>query len=166
MQRQSKFLALTAFIAFLSSVCYGATITGTVKGADGAAVTGTFVQAQNTKTKMTFIALSDSQGHYRGRMCRPGTTGSRPGPSATAPIRDRDQPDRRSEYFRGHRADKKPGAMERDFGLSGEQAVACFARKGKIFANCFTCHAFQTRMASVRRDQDGWKDRVAFMRRP
>ena len=38
--------------------------------------------------------------------------------------------------------------------------------KGKdlIVDNCSICHAFQSRMASVRRDADGWKDRVEFMR--
>ena len=52
-------------IAFLGSVCPGATVTGTVKGPDGAPFQGAFVEAQNTKTKMTLIVLSDSQGHYR-----------------------------------------------------------------------------------------------------
>jgi streptogramin lyase len=38
--------------------------------------------------------------------------------------------------------------------------------KGKdlIDANCSTCHLFQTRMASVTRDADGWRDRVEYMR--
>jgi streptogramin lyase len=40
------------------------------------------------------------------------------------------------------------------------------ASKGKelIFGHCNICHQFQSRMASVGRDLDGWKDRVAFMR--
>ncbi len=40
------------------------------------------------------------------------------------------------------------------------------AGKGKdlLFSHCNICHQFQSRMASVRRDLDGWKDRVAFMR--
>ena len=33
-----------------------------------------------------------------------------------------------------------------------------------LVARCFACHAFQTRMASYRRDIDGWRDRVNFMR--
>ena len=34
--------------------------------------------------------------------------------------------------------------------------------KGKdiLSANCFICHGFQTRMAAVRRDEDGWRDRI------
>jgi mono/diheme cytochrome c family protein len=40
------------------------------------------------------------------------------------------------------------------------------AGKGKdlIAENCSICHEFQSRMASVRRDADGWKDRVEYMR--
>ena len=42
---------------------------------------------------------------------------------------------------------------------------SCPRAKGKdlILAHCSVCHAFQTRMAAVRRDVDGWKDRVAYM---
>ena len=36
-----------------------------MKGPDGAPVEGAFVQAQNTKTKISFFVLSDHQGHYR-----------------------------------------------------------------------------------------------------
>jgi mono/diheme cytochrome c family protein len=38
--------------------------------------------------------------------------------------------------------------------------------KGKdvLSANCYVCHGFQTRMAAVRRDEDGWRDRVTYMR--
>ena len=40
-------------------------MTGTVKGVDGAPFQGAFVQAQNTKTKITVNVLSDSKGRYR-----------------------------------------------------------------------------------------------------
>ncbi len=65
MRPQSKILALIGLIVFLGSACYGATITGTVNGADGAPFQGAFVEAQNAKTKITVIVLSDSQGRYR-----------------------------------------------------------------------------------------------------
>ena len=51
--------------------------------------------------------------------------------------------------------------------ISQSQAKQLFPpAKGKdlIFSNCNICHQFQSRMASVTRDADGWKDRVAFMR--
>jgi virginiamycin B lyase len=36
--------------------------------------------------------------------------------------------------------------------------------KDLITQNCSICHLFQSRMAAVRRDADGWKDRVEYMR--
>ena len=38
--------------------------------------------------------------------------------------------------------------------------------KGKdlLAGHCSICHEFQSRMASVTRDEDGWRDRIAFMR--
>ena len=65
MRSQAKFLALAGLALFLAASCYGATLSGTVKGPDGAPVEGAFVQAQNTKTKISFFVLSDHQGHYR-----------------------------------------------------------------------------------------------------
>src|ERR1700694_5886084 len=65
MRSQIRLLALMSAIVLLGSVCHSATITGTVKGVDGAPFQGAFVEAQNTKTKITVIVLTDSQGHYR-----------------------------------------------------------------------------------------------------
>ena len=86
MRQQLRLIALVGAIVFLGSACYGATITGTVKGADGAPFQGAFVEAQNTKTKITVIVLSDSQGRYPFPIWRPGITACRSGPWATAPI--------------------------------------------------------------------------------
>src|SRR6202158_2676422 len=65
MRLQLRLLALVSAIVMLGSVCRSATITGTVKGVDGAPSQGAFVEAQNTKTRITVIVLSDSQGRYR-----------------------------------------------------------------------------------------------------
>jgi hypothetical protein len=58
MRRQSKLLALISLVIFFGSACYGATLTGTVKGPDGAPFEGVFVQARNATTRMTFIVLT------------------------------------------------------------------------------------------------------------
>src|SRR5260370_12363481 len=55
---------VSAFFA-LASFAYGATITGTVTGPDGAPFRAAFVQARNAKTKMTVMVLSDNSGRYR-----------------------------------------------------------------------------------------------------
>src|SRR5579872_4607501 len=72
MRSYFKVLALIGLGIFASSYCHAATITGTVKGVDGAPFQGAFVEAQNTKTKMNFIVLSDSQGQYRIENVLPG----------------------------------------------------------------------------------------------
>src|ERR1700674_2362983 len=165
MRAQRKLLALIGLIVLLDSAVYGATITGTVNGADGAPFQGAFVEAQNAKTKITVIVLSDSQGRYR--------------------IPDLAAGDYRVQIKAvGYRADPRSGVtlaadqnVSFDFALqksavrwneiSKYQAVQLWPpAKGKelIFEHCNICHQFQSRMASVRRDLDGWKDRVAFMR--
>src|SRR5208282_636543 len=48
-----------------SSLGFAATVTGNVKGPEGAPLEGVFVQAQNNKTHMTYMVLSDSLGTYR-----------------------------------------------------------------------------------------------------
>src|ERR1700730_5288307 len=65
MQPQRKVLSLINLILFFGSACHAATITGTVNGADGGPFQGAFVEAQNAKTRITVIVLSDSQGRYR-----------------------------------------------------------------------------------------------------
>ena len=67
MRLENKLLALITFIVFSSSVCFGATITGKVKGPGGTPFGGAFVEAQDAKTRMTFMVLSDSQGRYSVR---------------------------------------------------------------------------------------------------
>jgi virginiamycin B lyase len=165
MRLQSKLLALIGLVAFLSSAGYGATITGTVKGADGTPFQGAFVEAQNAKTKITVIVLSDRQGHYR--------------------IPDLAAGDYRVQIKAvGFRADPRTGVTltadqnaSFDFSLqkiavhwneiSKYQATQLWPpARGKdlIFSQCNICHQFQSRMASVTRDEEGWKDRVAYMR--
>ena len=75
MRQHFKLLALMCVIILLGSVCYGATITGTVKGVDGAPFQGAFVEAQNAKTKITVNVLSDARDIIASKNCQPGTTG-------------------------------------------------------------------------------------------
>ena len=59
-----KILGLMCEMIFLAAFAHGATISGTVKGPDGAPFKGAFVQAQNTKTKITVNVLSHKDGSY------------------------------------------------------------------------------------------------------
>ena len=65
MRTQPRFLAFTSLMVFFGSVCSGATITGTVKGTEGAPFQGAFVEAQNMKSRITTIVLTDTHGQYR-----------------------------------------------------------------------------------------------------
>src|SRR5580704_843352 len=165
MRFQTRFLALASLALLLAASSDAATVSGTVKGPDGAPVEGAFVQAQNTKTKISFFVLSDHEGHYRVEKLPAGEY-------------------RVQVKATGLRADPKSGvvltpdqSLALDFALatgmvrwnelSIEQAKKLWPEdkaKQIIFTKCFICHGFQTRMASVRRDADGWQDRVQFMR--
>jgi virginiamycin B lyase len=165
MQQRSRFLALMSAIVLLGSVCYGATISGTVKGVDGAPFQGAFVEAQNSKTKITVNVLSDSQGHYRIEKLPAGeyrlviravgfTADPRSGVNLTA--------DQNTSF---DFALQKGTVRWSDISQSqGKQLFPPGKGKDLIVQNCSICHGFQSRMAAVRRDADGWKDRVEYMR--
>ncbi len=60
MRTRAKLLGLVGAILLVNrAASYGATVSGTVKGPDGGPFEGAFVQAQNAKTKITYMALSD-----------------------------------------------------------------------------------------------------------
>ena len=165
MQWLSRTLALASLLGFSPTFASAATVTGTVKGPDGAPFEGGFVEAQNTQNKITFIALSDAQGRFLLEKIPAGDY-------------------RLHIKAVGYRADERTGVnlssnqntsydftLQKDTvrwsDLSIDQARALLppgAGKDLLFHDCFACHGFQTRMAAVRRDLDGWKDRVQYMR--
>jgi virginiamycin B lyase len=165
MRLQPKFFALAGLAIFVSSVSFGATITGTVKAPDSSPFQGAFVEAHNAKTRMTFIVLSDSRGRYTIEKLPAGdyqiqirATGFRANPKTGLSLT----------------ADQKASS---DFALQTApvrwneihfyQAKELWPEgRGKdlIFEHCSICHQFQSRMASVTRDADGWRDRVEYMR--
>lgn len=165
MRLQPKFFALAGLAIFVSSVSFGATITGTVKAPDSSPFQGAFVEAHNAKTRMTFIVLSDSRGRYTIEKLPAGdyqvqirATGFSANPKTGLSLT----------------ADQKASS---DFALQTApvrwneihfyQAKELWPEgRGKdlIFEHCSICHQFQSRMASVTRDADGWRDRVEYMR--
>ena len=56
-----------------ADIASAGTITGTIKGPDGAPFRAAFVRVQNVKSKMTMMVLSDSQGRYWTDNLDPGT---------------------------------------------------------------------------------------------
>jgi hypothetical protein len=60
-----KSLGVLILVVFFIPIAHGATVTGTVKGPDGASFRGAFVQAQNLNTKIMVSVLTDKDGRYR-----------------------------------------------------------------------------------------------------
>ena len=161
----ARILELVSALVLVSSLAYGATVRGKVKGPDGAPFMGAFVQAQNTKTRVLVSVLSDRQGQYRIDNLPAGEyrlqiraigfkADPRTGLSLTA---DQDA----SFDFALQKG------MVRWSDISMYQGEVLFPEgKGKeiLLGRCFACHGFESRMAAVRRDEDGWRDRVAYMR--
>jgi len=171
MKTSLRYLSIVALASTVSSLAYGATVTGTVKSPDGAPFRGAFVQAQNTATKIMTSVLSDKEGRYRIENLTAGQYQLK----IRAP---------------GFRAEPRTGvmltaeqnlsqafALQKDMvhwnDLSQYQGTKLFpdlqgntVLKGKdvLAGRCFACHGFQTRMASYTRDADAWRDRVNYMR--
>src|SRR5215831_9003096 len=163
-----RLLASTAILSVLSvagSPCDAATITGTVKGPDGAPFRAAFVQARHAGMKMTVSVLSGNDGRYVIENLPAGDY-------------------RLSIRAAGYKADPKDGVkltadqnLSQDFALAtgmvdwtdisiyqGLQLLPEAPGKRTLVENCFGCHGFQSRMAPFRRDADEWRVRVDFMR--
>jgi len=161
-------IAKTLGLMFLcATFAYGATdaaISGTVKDPAGAPFKGAFVQAQNMNTKIYVNVLSDKQGRYRIQGLAPGEY------EVLA----------RAVGFKSDPRDVKVAANESpsiDFALEkgmvrwsdlsvyqGKKLLPDGKGKQLISAECFACHGFQSRMAAVKRDADGWAQVVNYMR--
>lgn len=168
-----KLLVSVLLTLSFASLTFAGTITGTVKGPDGAPFMGAFVIAENSQNKMSVSVLSDKQGHYYIANLS----------AATYALRIR---------AIGYNSDPRTGVQ-----LSGDQkATFDFAlQNGTVrwsdlstyqgrmllpktkehdlskgyqdtfFMGCMiSCHSFQTRMAPTARDEEGWRDRVKYMR--
>ena len=147
-----------------SSLGLAATVTGNVKGPEGSPLVGVFVQAQNNKTHITYMVLSDSQGHYRLQNL----------PSGDYAL---------STKISGYRGEPRSGVkltadQQASFDMSLQKSPVRWNEisiyqagklwpaspaKDKLFSTCFTCHGFQTRIATVPRDAESWRGRVVFM---
>jgi virginiamycin B lyase len=164
MKSAFKCLCLLSLFLFAASSDYGATVTGSVKGPDGASFRGAFVQAQNSNTRVLVSVLTDKDGHYRIENLPAGkyqlqikATGYRTDPRMDVNLAaDQDA----SYEFALQKG------MVRWSDLSQYQGEKLFPEaKGRdlLVERCFACHGFQSRMAPVRRDEEGWRDRVNYM---
>ena len=168
-----KLLNVGFLAALMTSVGYGAfagTITGIVKGADGAPFRAAFVRVQNVKTKMTMMVLSDRQGRYWTDQLAPGTYQV----WATS-IGYRSEPARRSNVTVDENLRQTIDFTMQRSAIQWSQLTKFQAgvllpeadgnAKHVLIQRCFNCHAFGKIGSVGRRDFDGWKDAIDVMRR-
>ena len=150
---------------FAATVADAATISGTVKGPDGAALRGAFVQARNAKTKIMVSVLTDNQGKYIVENLPAGdyklairATGFKADPKDGVKLTD--------EQTTSHNfaLQTKPIEWSEISLYQGLQLLPDGVGKKTLAENCFGCHGFQNQMAAHRRDADEWRVRVDFMR--
>jgi virginiamycin B lyase len=161
----SAVIGILGLFLFASSFAEAATITGTVSGPDGAPFRAAFVQARHAKLKMTVSVLSDNAGRYVVENLPAGDY-------------------RLSVRAIGYKAEPKSGvalaadqSLSQDFALQatpvrwtdltilqGLQLLPEARGKQTLFDNCLSCHGFQSKMAALSTDEDGWRTRVEFMR--
>src|SRR5882762_8084852 len=165
MRSASKLVAFLLLVAVFSSLVRAATVTGNVKGPDTTPFEGAFVQAINAKTHISVSVLTDKQGRYRVENLPAGeyqvriravgfTTDPRSAVNLTA-----------DQNISFDFALQKGTVRWSDLSLyQGKRLLPEGKGKETLSANCYVCHGFQTRMASVRRDEAGWRDRVDYMR--
>jgi hypothetical protein len=160
-----KAVGLVVLLASFTHAAAAGVISGTVKGPDGSAFKGAFVHAQSAKTKIIVNVLSDRQGAYKIQNLDPGEY------QVTAAAV-------------GYKSDPRSGVkvdadqtMSLDFSLQkgtvrwadlsiheGQALLPEGVGKQLLFFRCMSCHGLQTKIAAVRRDEEGWQACVALMR--
>jgi virginiamycin B lyase len=164
MNRFRNALAVVLICTSSAFAATGVTLSGLVKGPGGAPFRGAFVHAQNLQSKITVNVMSDGQGRYRIQNLTPGDYDVR----VTA-VGYTSDPRRDVKLAGGEPASLdfalQPGKV-RWSDLSTYQGKELLPEgKGKdiLTRNCFACHEFQSRMAGVKRDLEGWNQAVHFM---
>ena len=160
----------TAFLAFLfATSAYalpGGDISGIVKGEDGAPFPAAFVRAQNVKTKMLMMVLTDNQGQYRTDNLPAGiyevwatSTGFRSDPSRRTDVTVQDGKTSSVSFT------MKKGAVQWSQLTKYQAGILLPEAKGKdvVLQECFNCHAM-SRIGVMGRDRDGWLEAIEHMR--
>ncbi|HVB34976.1 MAG TPA: carboxypeptidase regulatory-like domain-containing protein [Patescibacteria group bacterium] len=161
----TKMLGLMVFLFSAVPLAMGATISGTVKGPDGAPFEGAFVEAQNTSTNIMTDVLSHENGQYSVPNLSAGTyrltiraVGYKAAPQSET-LQTADQQAKADFSL------EKGTVQWSD--LSVYQAGLLLPNapgKRLLFGPCFGCHNFQSRMATRRLNYQGWMGLINYMR--
>lgn len=173
MRVMAKAMTWVAAAILAATSAYGATVTGTVKGPDGAAFQGAFVQARNAKTRITVSVLSGKDGQYRIPNLPAGeyevrirAIGFQTQPQKGVNLTEDQSVSYEFALSKGMVHWTDISLYQADQLLPpGKGKGALFTPKpGQPTATCAACHGIQTRIASTARDEEGWRDRVDYMR--
>ncbi|HVB33095.1 MAG TPA: carboxypeptidase regulatory-like domain-containing protein [Patescibacteria group bacterium] len=160
-----KAVWLMIFTVSAVSLAMGATITGTVKGPDGAPLMGAFVRARNTATNISTDVLSHEDGHYMVPNLPAGDyvlTIRAPGYKAAPQSETLQTADQRA---------KADFALEKGTvtwaDISGWQGKVLFPAgpgREEAIGKCFMCHEWQHRMVpKMGLNKQGWQVWGHFM---
>ena len=160
-------LALMMVLAPIGYAATGGTISGTVKGPDGAPFRGAFVRAENAKSKMTMMVLSDNQGKYWADNLAPGTYAV----WATAlgfkshPLRRTDVKVEEGQTVSVSFAMQK-GVVQWNQLTKYQTGVLLPDAKGKdeFLQQCMNCHGI-SKIGGMRLDHEGWIAAIDVMRK-
>jgi virginiamycin B lyase len=165
LRQRLAFGVIGTALFFLASFASAATITGEVKGPDGVPIKGAFVNAQNAKTRITVSVLSDKDGRYHFENLPAGSYSLR-----IRAVGYRGDPREGVTLTADQKASfdwsLQPGAVRwSDLSFyQGDTLLPAGKAKDLLNRHCFECHEFQSRMASMHRDEEGWTQAVNFMR--
>ena len=165
--KNTLFAGLAALLVTpLAYAVPGGTIAGSIKGADGAPFRAAFVRAQNVKTRMTMMVLSDNQGKYWTDKLPAGTyevwataTGYKSDPARRLGVTVQDEKATAVDFT------MQKSAVQWSQLTKYQAGVLLPEGKGKdvVLQNCFNCHAM-SKIGLARRDRDGWLEAMDFMR--
>ncbi len=167
MKRVVDALLLVALFASVAHAAPGGTISGSVKGPDGAPFKAAFVAARNVKTKATIYVLSDARGRYSTDQLVPGNYevwADSVGYKSEVQGRTKLTVEDGKSQSLNLTMQKSPVQWSQ---LTKYQAGTLLPEapgKADLIQQCFNCHAFGKIGAVGRHDQDGWKDEIEIMR--
>ena len=160
-------IPLLAFLIAASAYASpGGDISGIVKSEDGAPFRAAFVRAQNVKTKMLMMVLTDNQGQYRTDSLPEGTyevwatsTGYKSDPSRLTNITVQEGKTSSASFT------MKKGSVQWSQLTKYQAGILLPDVKGKdvVLQECFNCHAM-SRIGVMGRDREGWLDAIEHMR--
>ena len=164
MHSLARTLALSVSLGALGASTQAATLSGAVKGPDGAPFRGAFVAAQNLKTKITVNVLTQTDGRYSVKNLSAGDY----------EVRVKSVGYTNAETSKLTVSADQAGA--KDFALAKGQAkwsdLSYYQErqllpegpgKAALFNYCHSCHGTQSRMVGKGHEKEGWAALVSYM---